>query len=247
MVRSKKKKISKKNNFNLHKFVYNNFKLTLKDLFKLKNYILFSFALFFIICLFGFFYPYFFEKEIFKLVKELIEMTLEMNSYELINFIMFNNIKTAFFAFVSGIFLGIIPFIILVINAYVIGFVGSKTVDIEGFLILWRLLPHGIFEIPAILISVSLGIKLGISLIVNCIIFYYKKIKKFNLVLLVLLSLILFFISFPIVFILTLMSNSLRKKFLEDVKTFLRIFILIVVPLLVIAGLIEGLLIVFVS
>jgi len=35
------------------------------------------------------------------------------------------------------------------------------SVGIEGYGILWRLVPHGIFELPAVFISLGLGIKLG--------------------------------------------------------------------------------------
>ena len=71
----------------------------------------------------------------------------------------------------------------------------------EGIFILWRLLPHGIFEIPAILISTSLGIRLGTD---------FKNFKK-------------------------------------NLKSAIRVFLLIIVPLLVIAGIIEGLFIGLVS
>ena len=56
--------------------------------------------------------------------------------------------------------------ILIVFNGYVLGFVAELAVKSPknplGILILWKLVPHGIFELPAILISIGLGIKLGL-------------------------------------------------------------------------------------
>tara|TARA_Y100000034_G_C6716675_1_gene316852 strand:- start:368 stop:697 length:330 start_codon:yes stop_codon:yes gene_type:complete len=106
-----------------------------------------------------------------------------------------------------GIFLGIFSFLILIVNGYVLGFVASKSVAVEGILVLWRLLPHGIFEIPAVMISAGLGLKLGAYLFVK-----HKK-------------------------------GDFKQWLLNS----LRVFLFIVVPLLIIAAIIEGILIIFLS
>jgi len=192
---------------NKQNFIYNNFQQSLAYLPKLKKYFIFSLVLFLLISLFGFLFPYFFEEEIIRLIEELIMQTQGMDFLELTNFIMFNNMKSSFFALILGIFLGFVPIGVIVVNAYVLGFVANKTVAIEGPLIMWRLLPHGIFEIPAVLLSTALGMKLGFF------IFTYKgpnKLKEFK----------------------TWLLNSLK------------VFFLIIIPLLVIAGIIEGILII---
>ena len=56
--------------------------------------------------------------------------------------------------------LGFFPVIFAIANGYVLGFVASATVEVQGISILWRLFPHGIFELPAIFISLGLGLKL---------------------------------------------------------------------------------------
>ena len=190
---------------NLNKFVYNNFKLSLEQIKGLKNYIWFASILFFCFALIGLLLPIFFQEQIINLIKELIEKTEGLSGLELVGFIMFNNIKSAFFAMIFGIFFAIIPFFISLVNGYVLGFVANKTVLIEGWLVLWRLLPHGIFEIPAIMISVALGLRLGMFLFIS--------------------------------------KNKGWKEFKKWVVDSLRIFIFIVIPLLVIAGIIEGILI----
>ncbi len=190
-------------------FVYGNFKQSLKYVANIKNYIWFSCVLFFCVALFGFMLPIFFQEQVLQLIKEIILKTEGLGTLNMIRFIFINNLKSSFFAMVLGIFFGIIPLVIVVVNAYVLGFVANKTIVAEGWLILWRLLPHGIFELPAVLISISLGLKLGSFLFTS--------------------------------------KNKGWKEFWKWLKDVIRVFILIVIPLLVIAGIIEGLLIIFVG
>ena len=160
-----------------------------------------AFFIFLIIGVFGFIFPNFFEEQIMQLILELIEQTEGLGVFELIGFILSNNIKSSFIGMICGIFLGIVPVLVLIVNGYVLGFVANKTVAIEGPLVLWRLFPHGIFEIPAVMISIGMGLKLG------SFIFYRKK-------------------------------NT--EEFKELLKNCLGVFIFIVVPLLIIAAVIEG-------
>ena len=199
--RGRKEKLS-----GLDKFFYGNFKLALKSLGQIKSYVLFSFVLFFVFSILGYIFPQPFEKQVLDLIKQLLEQTKGLNGFELIFFIISNNIKSAFFGLLFGVLFAIIPLGILIVNGYVLGFVANKAVKLESIFVLWKLLPHGIFEIPAIMISIGVGIRLGLFL------FLYH-------------------------------GNNKRKEFWKWFKNALRIFIFIVVPLLVIAGIIEGILI----
>ena len=76
-----------------------------------------------------------------------------------------------------------------------------------GYFSLWKILPHGIFELPSIIISFALGIKLGM--------FVFAKNP----------------------------SKEFKKRFVLGLKT----FVFVILPLLVIAAIIEGLLIGFVG
>lgn len=223
--------------------VYKNFLIGLKDLKKIKLYFWFSFFVFFLIFIVGMMLPVFFEEKILELIKELIKQTETLDVFELIRFIIFNNTKTAFSGIVLGIFLGIFPLAILIINGYILGFVANKTVISEGILVLWRLLPHGLFEIPAVLISLALGLKLGIDIMKNSILYYNKKINPIILSVTMIISILFFPVAFFIYFILTLKEKKLRKNFYNNLVSSLRIFIMIIIPLLVIAGIIEGVLI----
>ena len=95
--------------------------------------------------------------------------------------------------------------IVAVINGYLLGFVASIAVNSNGIGSLWRILPYGIFELPAVFISLGLGLKFG-----------------------------------------TFLRQKNKGKYFKDYFwNCIRIFILIVIPLLIIAGIIEGTLIHF--
>lgn len=75
-----------------------------------------------------------------------------------------NNTVKSFIAMVSGVFLGIIPVFFLFINGFIIGlviFVSGKEVGYVETMA--RIIPHGILEIPAIILACSYGLWLGKS------------------------------------------------------------------------------------
>jgi len=180
-----------------HNYIYTNFLIAIKDLKKIKTYFLFSLTIFLLFTIIGLIFPDFFKDKILELIRSLISQTQDLSILQLISFITANNIQVAFFGIIFGIIFGILPIVALVVNGYVLGFVANQAIAAEGIFVLGRLLPHGIFEIPAILISTALGIRLGTDL------------------------------------------KNIKKNFLSSI----RIFLLIIIPLLVIAGIIEGTLI----
>ena len=137
---------------------------------------------------------------ILDFISQLLEKTQSMSFSQLTSFIFFNNLKSSFFGIIFGVVLGIFPVLALIANGYILGFVSSLTVVEEGIFSLWRILPHGIFELPAIFISFGLGLKFG------SFIFSKNKPKAFN----------------------DFLINSFR------------VFLLIVIPLLIVAAIIEG-------
>lgn len=138
-----------------------------------------------------------------KFLKELIDNTEGLNTFQLIAFIFFNNLRSALYGMLLGIFFGIYPLINSIINGSVIGYVFNKVYGITGISEFWRILPHGIFELPAIFISLGLGTRIGM--------FWFSK--------------------------------NMKKDFVFIARNALKAFFLIVVPLLVIAAIIEGILI----
>ena len=192
MVRKKRRSFSIKEQY-LKSFAY------IKEA---RNFIYLVIGLFFVFSLIGFFIPApeIVSEEVLKFLEELLEKTQGMSQLELILFILINNAQTSFFGMLFGVIFGIIPLISMIGNGYVLGFVGKLAVGEGGVSVLLRLLPHGIFELPAIFISLGLGLKFGT--------FIFKKRKL--------------------------------ECFKEYLFNSLKVFFLIVIPLLIIAGIIEG-------
>lgn len=191
----------KKGEFNLIK----EYKQSWKYLRESKKFIYGIIAVFFAFAVIGFLFPVpdVLYNEILKFLKEILEETKGLSQLELIWFIISNNVQSSFLGVLFGFIYGIFPLIIAIANGYILGFVSSMSVSEAGFFSLWKILPHGIFELPAIFISLGLGLKFGT--------FAFQKNK----------------------------SKSFKNYLINSLK----VFLLIVVPLLVIAGIIEGALI----
>jgi stage II sporulation protein M len=167
-----------------------------------KNSIYFVTIIFLFFGLIGFIFPNFFINQIKLLVEQLLKQTEGLNNFSLISFIFFNNLKASFFGLALGILFGFIPVILAVVNGYVLGFVSNYAVKNAGFSSLFSLLPHGIFEIPAIMLSLGLGAKLGM--------FFFSKNSDKEFVRRVILSLKVFiFVVIPLLVIAAFIEGSL--------------------------------------
>ena len=140
-----------------------------------------------------------------SLLAELVMRIEGMNVFELVSYIFFNNAGSAFTGLLFGIFLGIFPIGVALFNGIVLGYVFRGVLEVSGLGEFWRILPHGVFELPAVFISLGLGLRLGMF------VFYERK------------------------------WSELKKRLIHS----LIIFLGVVVPLLIIAAFIEGLLIAF--
>lgn len=170
-----------------------------------KKFIYYSIGIFLVFALIGFFVPAGEElsNKILEYIQQILAQTEGLSALGMIGYIFLNNLKSSFSGMVFGVFFGILPFIALVANGYIVGFVSAMSVKSAGFSSLLNLLPHGIFELPAIFISLGLGLKFGT--------FILQKNR----------------------------AESFRKYLWNS----LRVFVFIVLPLLIIAAIIEGLLI----
>lgn len=144
-----------------------------------------------------------------KILREIVDKTAGLSAPELIFFILQNNLETALLSLLLGIFFGIFPIFNALANGVIIGYVLALSYKVAGLSSWWRILPHGIFELPAIFIALGLGMKLGFTIFLK----KQNKIKEF------------------------------KRRFYNSFN----VFLMIVIPLLIIAAIIEGLLIAFVG
>ena len=128
-----------------------------------KNFTYSIVAVFILLAIIGYFIypPEDIAQQILFILENILAETKNLSSLELMLYIFINNLKSSFLGMIFGVFLGIFPIITAIINGYFVGFVSSIGVQNQGGLILLRLLPHGIFELPAIFISLGMGLKFG--------------------------------------------------------------------------------------
>ncbi|UHA71743.1 stage II sporulation protein M [Paenibacillus sp. 481] len=103
-------------------------------------------------------------------VKKMAEELKQAENTELAFFvtIFYNNALKAIFIMFAGLLFGLIPIAFLVLNGMILGFL-IHIMSIQGFdvaeSVIKGLLPHGILEIPAIIIAAAYGMKLGAVLL----------------------------------------------------------------------------------
>lgn len=90
------------------------------------------------------------------------------NQLQLLLFIFLNNTVKSFLAILLGFIFGIYPLLFITVNGLVIGLVTSEVEKIKGIsFALAAILPHGIVEIPMVLLSAAIGFRIG-----------YETVKK---------------------------------------------------------------------
>lgn len=98
---------------------------------------------------------------------QIVKQQLDQGQHVELNYFVFiflNNAIKSILIIYLGFFIGIVPVFFLVMNGMIIGFL-LRTYDMQVqdvvTLIVKGLLPHGIFEIPAILIAAAYSLRLG--------------------------------------------------------------------------------------
>jgi len=92
------------------------------------------------------------------------EFVKNMEHYEIFLFIFVNNSVKSFVSMLLGITFGLVPLLFVCLNGVLIGFVVGVSVSKFGILkTLLLLIPHGIFEIPAVLLSSTYGVEIGVA------------------------------------------------------------------------------------
>ena len=77
-----------------------------------------------------------------------------------------NNAMNSLLALVLGIGLGFIPIFIIAVNGLFLGMVAEVFSTEKGILfVLAAVLPHGIIELPMVLLSAAIGLRLGYEMI----------------------------------------------------------------------------------
>ncbi len=82
------------------------------------------------------------------------------------SFIMMNNIQVSFLAFSAGILLGLGTVFVLLFNGFVLGAIAAGVSQTPAGVHFWAFVaPHGVLELPAIVMSGAAGMLLGFALV----------------------------------------------------------------------------------
>ncbi|MCX8172114.1 MAG: stage II sporulation protein M [Archaeoglobaceae archaeon] len=127
--------------------------------------------LFVLSCFIGYymveFFPKFIKKEI-EMLREFFKKFVSETPSPLSIFvlILLNNSIKSFVAMVLGVLLGIVPVLFVVTNGIIVGVFANvigNEIGLTSFIL--KIIPHGIIEIPAIILASSYGVWLGIKFI----------------------------------------------------------------------------------
>jgi stage II sporulation protein M len=101
--------------------------------------------------------------EVLEQLSEVVEGLDDSNVFSLIQYIFINNATVALLMILLGFIFAIVPFFVLVFNGVFIGFFTKLFLSDGGSLFEYfvSLAPHGILELPAIVLAGAYGFKLG--------------------------------------------------------------------------------------
>jgi len=101
-----------------------------------------------------------------KNVSENIIFIKDLPPFLILVIIILNNTVKSLVSMVLGVFFGIVPVIFITFNGFLLGVVFDVYSRLHGsWKVAMALIPHGVIEIPAVLIACSYGLKLGLKLI----------------------------------------------------------------------------------
>jgi stage II sporulation protein M len=93
---------------------------------------------------------------------EMLKWIMEQPTIIIMAIIFLKNLLASAMAVLLGLGLGIVPMLVVVTNGLLLGIVAYNVIQSEGALyLLAGILPHGIIELPVVLISIAIGFRLG--------------------------------------------------------------------------------------
>ncbi len=130
--------------------------------------------------------------EVYEEMGEVVETIEQLPPSLIAAFIFVNNSITLALIMWGGLLFGIIPLFILMGNGLVIGvLMGEAVANGNAGLFFTGVLPHGVLELPAVLIGAGVGLLAGWRLLFNRSDFKWKEAAKEMLVIFAILALVL--------------------------------------------------------
>jgi stage II sporulation protein M len=101
-------------------------------------------------------------------LQKLIALILDQPPLAIMIIIFLKNLMTSAMAMLFGVGMGILPLLAAISNGFLLGIVAYGAVQKAGHIMLLAgILPHGIIELPVVLVSIAVGFRLGYLLILT--------------------------------------------------------------------------------
>jgi len=95
-------------------------------------------------------------------MQEMLAWILEQPPLMIMMIIFLKNLLASATAMLLGLGLGIVPMMVATSNGFLLGIGGYSAVEQKGWpFLVAGILPHGIIELPAFLLSIAIGLRLG--------------------------------------------------------------------------------------
>jgi stage II sporulation protein M len=110
----------------------------------------------------GFFAPEPVREQLVAVFRAFVSPVLDLSSDRLFLFIVVQNSRAALIAVVSGVAFGLLPLVFAAANGFVLGVVCRTAIAAApAGAVALRILPHGVFELPALFLASAYGLWLG--------------------------------------------------------------------------------------
>jgi stage II sporulation protein M len=130
----------------------------------LKSYLLILTLIFSVAFLAGLLAPSSTREELTKSFRGFAENYRGLEGGKLYFTILLHNVMASIFVLISGVIVGIIPTFAIGANGFVLGVAYSQVAEMVGYSkAALKVLPHGVFEVPALLLAASYGLWLGVT------------------------------------------------------------------------------------
>jgi stage II sporulation protein M len=128
------------------------------------RYVVILTALFVASFLLGFLAPIPGKMDLFGELKDAFKPILTLSPWKMFFVILLFNSAESFAVLLAGILFGVVPLIAVATNGYILGATYMFASRSVGFVKAAKeVLPHGVFEILAVLISAAYGLRLGVT------------------------------------------------------------------------------------
>lgn len=106
------------------------------------------------------------RNEATKAFQFVVDNYRELEGAKLFFAILLQNVTTSFLILFSGVLIGIVPIFSMGSNGFILGVMYRHAAEVSGYSkAALKMLPHGVIEIPALLIAASYGLWLGVSVV----------------------------------------------------------------------------------